>query len=541
MMVPNRVEPPKPLAAGIIILCALAGLGALMFLAPGYLAHQGFPLDDAWIHQVYARSLSDSLLLAYNPGISATGATSPLWPLVLAVPHLITKNTALVVLLTKLIGFSFHVMMVFVLFVILDNVQDNRDAGGGHRTSALALMVSILVLLHPDLVAASVSGMEVPFATLVGALLLLFAWKGRVVTYGVVSVVAPLVRPELPVLSFLLPMLLFWDMHHRKRLFSLLVIASIGTAATFGVEAVRNLFVSGKPLIATFYAKAWKGNMSLAMAEFTGFTKLLGNFDITGFIALLFLAAVVALWKNFTTREPDKRVVSTSMLVGLFFCGVSFALIKPVDPKAFYHQRYVLPVLPLLVMAIPVLVIDLLDFLVHSGMAWTRVKTLGAIVKAGVLFFMLIISIIDMPWRLARLANDTRNIDDVQVQMGKFLAHVPQSTVVWAVDAGAIRYFGHAFIVDMMGLNNAQLLGAHAQKYLNQHPPVYLDIMPGWSRIDPRSAEQMKARIFKPSTPYTVTSFAPMQTRWLVHCPPGFPGGTYFIRGRYFRFVCADL
>jgi hypothetical protein len=53
------------------------------FLAvAGYLAWTyangllGFPLDDAWIHQTYARNLAETGQLAYLPGQPCSGHTS---------------------------------------------------------------------------------------------------------------------------------------------------------------------------------------------------------------------------------------------------------------------------------------------------------------------------------------------------------------------------------------------------------------------------------------------------------------------------------
>src|SRR5688500_19976530 len=49
----------------------------------------GFPLDDAWIHMVYGRSLAEDGLLAFNTGVPTTGSTSPLWAGLVAIAHLL--------------------------------------------------------------------------------------------------------------------------------------------------------------------------------------------------------------------------------------------------------------------------------------------------------------------------------------------------------------------------------------------------------------------------------------------------------------------
>lgn len=49
-------------------------------------ALRGMPLDDAFIHVVYAGSIAEEGKFAYNPSEPETGATSPLWAVLLALP-----------------------------------------------------------------------------------------------------------------------------------------------------------------------------------------------------------------------------------------------------------------------------------------------------------------------------------------------------------------------------------------------------------------------------------------------------------------------
>ncbi|MGH2522659.1 MAG: hypothetical protein ACRDH2_09170, partial [Anaerolineales bacterium] len=49
----------------------------------------GFPLDDAWIHQTYARNLGIFGQFAFVPGQPSAGSTSPLWSGLLALGYLL--------------------------------------------------------------------------------------------------------------------------------------------------------------------------------------------------------------------------------------------------------------------------------------------------------------------------------------------------------------------------------------------------------------------------------------------------------------------
>lgn len=73
---------------GILAAAVIGAAGALAYV--GYAAahgYAGFPLDDGWIHQTYARNLVETGAWAYVPGEVSAGSTSPLWTLVLALGY----------------------------------------------------------------------------------------------------------------------------------------------------------------------------------------------------------------------------------------------------------------------------------------------------------------------------------------------------------------------------------------------------------------------------------------------------------------------
>ena len=62
-----------------------------LLLYLGYSLHYGrlgFPLDDSWIHQTFARNLALYGQWAYNPGEISAGSTSPLWTILLSPGYL---------------------------------------------------------------------------------------------------------------------------------------------------------------------------------------------------------------------------------------------------------------------------------------------------------------------------------------------------------------------------------------------------------------------------------------------------------------------
>ena len=55
-----------------LLLALLPGLFYLAVSTYGF-GFTGFPLDDAWIHQTYARNLAEEGQLAFVPGLASAG------------------------------------------------------------------------------------------------------------------------------------------------------------------------------------------------------------------------------------------------------------------------------------------------------------------------------------------------------------------------------------------------------------------------------------------------------------------------------------
>jgi len=112
----------------------------------------GFPLDDPWIHLTFARNLARGWGFAFNQGQPVQGSSAPLWTLVLAFFHLLTRNPAAIVWIAKILG---------ALFLYVAALYAGRLAMAltRQRWAGLAAGLATVTLCHFDW--AMVSGMEV--------------------------------------------------------------------------------------------------------------------------------------------------------------------------------------------------------------------------------------------------------------------------------------------------------------------------------------------------------------------------------------------
>jgi hypothetical protein len=499
---------------------ALSALVTLHLVAPAYLRHQGFPLDDAWIHAVYAREFARSGMLAYNPGIPATGETAPLWAIGLAAVHRAAPDVATMVAATKAVGFMLHAGSAVLLAAALRRIS-------GPLPAAVA---AALVAFHPDLVAASVSGMEVPLATLLAVGALAATLKESAISIALVGVLTVGVRPETAVVAAGLPFL-FWIRTRPWRAVALSMAGAAGTLIGLVILSLRNHVVSGMYLPATFHAKVDSTSPFGLEWQIAGFNGLLGELPLVSSTLVLGVCALVSVW--LLVRRATRlsgRMGAAMYLTGLVYCSTSFVLVHPLDPTAFYHLRYVLPALFLMAAALALLIVE-----AGAALPGRARAPVSAIVFAAIAAILATAT----PSRYVRLANDARNIDDVQVAMGRNLHAASESDSAWVIDAGATRFFGKPFVIDLIGLNTPEILRADAQTFLDAHPPRYLDRFEGWSEIQSTTLASMPVRSFVAATRYTVTNDLRMRKHDVISCEPTGATGRITVRGRRtFRFQC---
>ncbi|MBI3539271.1 MAG: hypothetical protein HY076_03250, partial [Candidatus Eisenbacteria bacterium] len=183
-----------------VLLTALTWAAFIGDRAPGTsAARDGFPLDDAWIHMVYARSLAREGGFHYNPGVPEAGMTSPLWVIALAPVHLITHDDRAAVMGAKILSLVSGMVSVAALGLLAFELGESAP---------VAVAVATLAALDPALTFARTSGMEPALFTALVLLALTFACRGRALAAALCCGLGVLARPEgvlvAPALAFLL-------------------------------------------------------------------------------------------------------------------------------------------------------------------------------------------------------------------------------------------------------------------------------------------------------------------------------------------------
>ena len=453
-----------------LVALGLTALAAGSFLAssaagPGH-ALRGLPLDDAWIHLVYARSIAEGQPFQYNPGEWETGSTSPLWALLLAVPLLLGAGP---VVAAKALGVLFTASAATAGHALLRRL--------GAPGSGLALAVTLCVV--PYFTFASVSGTEV--ALFVALVLLAFErfLTGRLTAAGVATGLAILARPEAYLLLPLLVLACLADPRPAgagqaralsARLLDALRVAGIA-AATAAPWVLYCLAASGRPFPATFYAKAtphspfsteqWgKVVAFLAVQPFSGSALPTVAAVAAGALlgAPLWLAGLMRLrragWSAFVLVGLSGPLFLAGLVVTLPLGWIGRAD-EPGSLLNFYNARYLLPALaPLLATQL----LGLAEFAERSR-AWTGVAAAPVVVGVALLALPLVSAVYGHAQLRAVYSWNCQNIEAMQVAAGRWIdRNLPAGARVAASDAGAVRWFGRRAVVDLNGLNAHRLL-----------------------------------------------------------------------------------
>jgi len=432
---------------------ALIGLVALVsvlvyVLAARSLDATGFPLDDAWIHQTYARNLAERGEWAFVPGEPSAASTSPLYTVLLAAGYAL--------------GVPFFVWAFALGAVTLACAGwvNARLAGMLFPDLLGALLwTGLMTVLAWHMVWAAASGMETLLFALLALVVIGLAWReraarsadaraalGRGALAGLAGAALTLTRPD--------------------------GIALVGLAGALGVLARLD-----RDSVARRAAVAWGGGMALGwLVGVTPYAAL--NFDLTGhllpntasakqaeYAATLALPFVERVWM---LLEPLAAGGQVMLLPGLIAAGfllvqqgswrdraldwlpalwavahvVTYALRLPAP---YQHGRYVMPVLPVVILY------------GVGGTLWL-VRRARRTLAGRVLTRSLALSVAAVTagfWVLGAqaYARDVRIINTEMVATARWVRdNLPEDELLAVHDIGAVGYYAPRPIFDLAGL-----------------------------------------------------------------------------------------
>ncbi len=457
----------------LLLAVGLALLGTVAYVGfASWRGYSGFPLDDAWIHQTYARNLAQTGSWAYVPGQPSAGSTSPLWTLLLTAGYALgVPYRAWAALLGGL-----SVALAAWMAGRLARQLFGWAAGGWP-------FVALLCAAEWHMLWAGASGMET--ALFAGLCLAAVSQGLRVarddgvpswIAWGLLGGLAVLTRPE-----------------------GLIPFALSGAAV---LAARRREFSGGQwRAVGKRYASAAAGFLLLVL-PYLGFNWRISGaiFPNTFYAKQVEYAEVVegVSWLLRVARVVGVQFVGGQLLLvpGLVAAGVELArrrrwlaylpavwwlvtvfLYASRLPVTYQHGRYQMPVIPvLLIYGVPGTWLLLSKASTTVGRAAARALVLAA----GVVFAAFLVI-----GGQAYLA-DVRIIDSEMVDVAHWLnENTPDDALVAVHDIGAIGYFARRPLLDLAGLVSPEIIPfmrdeSRLYRYIRDRGASYLVTFPSW-------------------------------------------------------------
>lgn len=415
----------------IFTVCTVISASAFVGVA-AFGGHSGFPLDDGWIHQTYARNWAETGQLAYVAGQPSAGSTAPLWTWLLSLAYRLQIDP---VVWAYTLGTLSLAVSAWLVYRLADRLYP------AHRGVAWAAGLACALEWH--LVWAAASGME---TTLFIALTLLVAERtlagSRAWLIGAIGGALILTRPEGLLLMGLVAAALGVRSDWRALLqFSIGFLIVLAPGAVFNLQAGGTLFPN------TFFAKQSEyailtSNVSIwlqAIAELIAA-------PLSGAMAAALPGCVVWLIAQRRRLLDRKRWAEWLLIV---WAGAHLGVYALRLPVHYQHGRYLIPIIPVVVLYG---VIGTAQLANRAG-RWARV--IGRVLALSIAA----ITIGFLPIGAVAYATDVSIIDGEMVTVARWIdAHVPANAVVAAHDIGALGYFTRRPLLDLAGLISPEVI-----------------------------------------------------------------------------------
>lgn len=455
----------------IFAICAALSLGS--YLAAAEFVHRiGYPLDDAWIHQTYARNLGENFAWEFIPGQPSAGSTAPAWTFILAIGYWLGLNSYFwTFILGWFVLFSLAVVVWLGFNLLIPTYQ------------YLGIMAGLLVIFEWHLAWASGSGMETLFAGLIAIAAIIWdiyiayhrkqsdksnflQWLGL----GFLIGLGIWVRPDLITLIAVAVFTLLLDNLDLR----IKVRCGLYLAAGFLLSSLPyilfNLAIAGEIWPNTFYAKQAEYAVLRSFPIWQRFLNMIGQ-PLTGVGIVLLPGFIWFGISSFRTRRWAQ--VSAFCWVFVYLLLYTFRL-----PVSYQHGRYIMPVIPVVCLFGMVGTIWLLEVVAKQN--WKRV------IQATMILVTIIITFSFWFLGLSAYARDVAVIETEMVEMAHWVANnTDERSMLAAHDIGALGYFAERNLLDLAGLVSPEVIPfirdeKALQRHITEKGADYLVTFPGW-------------------------------------------------------------
>lgn len=460
----------------VVILGFLAAISLVSYLiASEWIYRIGFPLDDAWIHQTYARNIAYFGDWAFLPGQPSAGSTAPGWSLLLAMGHWLKLGPYL---WTYFVGWAFLWGLGIAASIGFELLLPQRPG--------LGIIAGAIVIFEWHMTWAAGSGMETILSALITLIVLIriiqlaresswdfyhliWHWFGL----GILIGLGIWIRPDgITVLGIVGFTLLFLENNTKEKV-RLGLYLCIGLFVTIIPYLIFNLLLAGEIWPNTFYAKQAEYDILRNISIWRRLLNMV-QLPLVGVGILLLPGFLLFIYQSYRRKEWAK-LFAAGWVIGYL---VLYAWRLPVS---YQHGRYIMPVIPAYCLFGLVGIVILFEHQLKA--AWWRITQRSWAVLIG----MILISF----WFLGGRAYawDVAVIESEMVDVAQWVAENTDEDALVAVhDIGAMGYFGSRNLLDLAGLISPEVIPIIRDEpslltHLNSKEADYLVTFPGWYKI----------------------------------------------------------
>lgn len=465
-----------------ILLVSLALVALYVLIAGG-----GFPLDDSWIHQTYARNLALRGEWAFVPNEPSAASTSPLYTVLLSIGYALNVPYAL---WTHTFG-ALSLALTAILTTRLIKWQFPQ-------LSYAPFIAGFCVLMTWHLVWAAASGMETIVFSMLTICLIYLAWREHFTTstaslvlrgaiFGFFSALTTLTRPEgiLLVAIIGLIFLITRPQGNLKRVVIYGVTALITFLIVMSPYLLLNYQLTGGLLPNTATAKFQQHAILLELPYLTRIQMLIIPIFAGGQF-LLIPGLFICCWMIVKNNNLQQSIL---LFLPLIWAVALIMLYASRLPAAYQHGRYVIPALPSIVLVGILGTLYAVDQFKRTLLPRVISRALlASAILASVAFTLTLAPSI--------YRTDVAIINEEMVVMARWIDdNIPKDEFLAIHDIGAIGYFSPRPMLDIAGLvspevapivDDASALWQLMQERDAQYLVAFLDQIPGDSADDNR-------------------------------------------------------